>query len=102
MLKAARDFVERQRVTSVRDLAIHLGTTASVADALLRKWEAKGQIERLTIADDCAQCALCSRSARELVRWAGADTGRESPQRVAGRNTSLPSSCPSAGPPQGS
>jgi hypothetical protein len=113
MLQAARAFVRERQVTSAHDLALHLDTTKEVAAALLAKWVAKGQIEAINTA--CSNCNLCHGPAPQFYRWAGTSQatpgatdrspaqcpGPDRPQRALGRNSTLPITCSSAGPPQG-
>jgi hypothetical protein len=101
MLTAARDFVRAQQVTSLREVALHLGVPEDVAEALLQKWLQKGRIERIPSLPKCHACNLCSEAAQSLYRWRGAPDAEASNHPDAGTNVKVPSTCPAAGPSQG-
>ena len=109
MLRAARAFLQQRVIASSEELALHLETSEDVARALLQKWEAKGQVEPLTAASACANCTLCGSAAHSLYRWVATDAVSDADRAAAnpadqgepGRNCSVPSNCPSRGPPQG-
>lgn len=101
MLSQARDFVRRQGVSSLREVALHLDVTEDVAASLLQKWLDKGVVERITALPRCSACDLCSSAARTLYRWSGSKPADAADDGEAGSNVKVPNDCPAAGPPQG-
>jgi len=100
MLTAARDYVRERGLTSLRDVALHLGVSEDVAAALLQKWLDKGRIERVNTMLKCSACDLCGSAAISLYRWTGSRDRASADHPAAGRSVSVPSDCP-AGPSQG-
>jgi hypothetical protein len=100
MLTAARDYVRERGLTSLRDVALHLGVSEDVAAALLQKWVDKGRIDRVTAVPRCSACDLCGSAAASLYRWTGPPDLARADHREGGRSMRVPSDCP-AGPSQG-
>jgi len=99
MLTDARDFVRSQGVTSLQEVATHLGVATDIAEALLQKWLDKGRIEQLPSIPRCGGCDRCSPAVQMLYRWRTQDApGPNQPE--PGRSISVPNACPEDGPPQ--
>ena len=101
MLTAARDFVRAQGVTSLHEVAMHLGVSEEVADALMQKWLEKGRIERVATRPKCSACDLCAGAPTSLYRWTGSQPSENPDQPEPGRSVKVPSDCPAGGPSQG-
>lgn len=74
ILSDIKDYMQKNRVASINDLAMYFDADPDVVRDMLAVWIRKGKVRQIQSADvHCNKCAQCHLLSNEIYEWIGED-----------------------------